>query len=114
MSNNTFRGFSLQFLFKMARHASSLPLSLLDWYCGQSLVPMTGLCGYSVGVVATGLRMGVFTSLAGDMGEMALWLKYSTTCLGTSARTHLARAAGEACNTDRKNNWGSQNCEITF
>lgn len=33
----------------------------------------------------------------GFMGGMALWLKYSTTCLGTSARTHLASAAGEAC-----------------
>lgn len=33
----------------------------------------------------------------GFIGGMALWLKYSTTCLGTSARTHLARAAGDAC-----------------
>lgn len=66
--------FSLQFLSKMARHASSLPFSLLDWCCGQSLVPMTGWCGYSVGVVATGLRMGVCKSLSGHMGEMALWL----------------------------------------
>lgn len=32
------------------------------------------LLGYSVGVVATGLRMGVGKSLNGHMGEMALWL----------------------------------------
>lgn len=30
--------------------------------------------GYSVGVVATGLRMGVSRSLIGHIGEMALWL----------------------------------------
>lgn len=60
------------------------------------------VCSYSVGVVATGLRMGVGKSLIGLIGEMALWLKYSTTWLGTSARTHLARAAGDACNKVRE------------
>jgi len=38
-----------------------------------------------------------FEFITGFMGGMALWLKYSTTCLGTSARTHFASAAGEAC-----------------
>lgn len=49
------------------------------------------------GVLA--MELGVEFS-TGFMGGMALWLKYSTTCLGTSARTHLASAAGEACKSN--------------
>ena len=38
------------------------------------LGPQSRVGGYSVGVVATGVRMGVDKSLMGHIGEMALWL----------------------------------------
>lgn len=41
------------------------------------------------------MELGVESNI-GFIGGMALWLKYSTTCLGTSAKTHFARAAGDA------------------
>ncbi len=69
-------------------------LSHLFQYCGG----VQGWTGPQVecysGVLAMELGVEVST---GFIGGMALWLKYSTTCLGTSARTHFARAAGEAC-----------------
>lgn len=38
------------------------------------LGPRNRVGGYSVGVVATGVRMGVTKSLAGHIGQIALWL----------------------------------------
>lgn len=48
-------------------------------FAWSKLVHVDRVSGYSVGVVATGLRMGLSNSLIGLIGEIALWLKYSTT-----------------------------------
>lgn len=98
-SDNTFRRFFFSSLCpKWDKHPSQFARLMLWSKLGRG----NRVCSYSVGVVATGLRMGVGKSLIGLIGEMALWLKYSTTWLGTSARTHLARAAGDACNKVRE------------
>lgn len=74
MSNSTFRKIFFSVLVQ-SNEASDLSPSqftrLLVW---SKLGSRNRMLSYSVGVVATGLRMGVGKSLIGHIGEMALWL----------------------------------------
>lgn len=101
MSDNTFRRFCSS-VFVQSETGVRFPSQFARLMLWSKLGHGIRVCSYSVGVVATGLRMGVGKSLIGHIGEMALWLKYSTTWLGTSARTHLAKAAGDAWKRDRE------------
>lgn len=66
--------FSLQ-SFVQNHKACVLSLSQLAGLVLRSkLGPRRQAAAYSVGVVATGVRMGVSDSLKGHIGEMALWL----------------------------------------
>ncbi len=74
MSNNTFRKIFSSVLVQNCEAcvlSSSQFAGLVLW---SKLGPRDGVGGYSVGVVATGVRMGVCKSLIGHIGEMALWL----------------------------------------
>lgn len=74
MSNNTSRKIFPSVVVQSSEAcalSSSQFAGLVLW---SKLGPRNSVGHYSVGVVATGLRIGVCKSLTGHMGEMALWL----------------------------------------
>lgn len=74
MSNNTFRRIFSSVLVQSSEACVLFPSQFARLVLRSKLAHRNGVGGYSVGVVATGLRMGVSKSLIGHIGEMALWL----------------------------------------
>lgn len=74
MSNNTFRRIFSSVLVQSIETCVLFPSQFARLVLQSKLGHRRRVGSYSVGVVATGVIMGVIKSLTGTMGQMALWL----------------------------------------